>query len=178
MKGLISLMLVVLLLANINCVQTLNHSLNYSDAITLCKAILLKDDVDFIQEESGVLIANKESIRFNSKENIIDIPYDKITFWQLENKEERFLPNIPDPYFWHYTKRKTSPSFLDALLTTGLILIIIGITVYLVVKANEQRICLSIYFNINNEDNLATFEIPKHASKTIYMILNEKTEIK
>lgn len=175
MKKLIALLLVFFLLANLNCVSIHTVKLDGDEGFVSCKAVYVGGSIDIARGEKGALIVKNESIQFKYKGEALDIQYEKINSMQYDKNLNKVLPSIPEPNFWKYTQRKTSPSFWDALLYLGIILVIVGIVVWV---TSRDQIYINFDYNTNNKDEWATFKINVDEFDQIYLILKDKTDLR
>ena len=153
--------------------------INYSYAPVKCKASYVAGSLNIRLKGKGILQVGENSLIFIHRGYKYEIPYENIKQMQYSKKQKSFRlssikSNISEQvlsrYYHEADLEPISPIYVIVILVT--VGLIVAITLFL---TTGKYVYLNVAFEVEGEDNWATFKIKKDHFQKILLTLSSKS---
>jgi hypothetical protein len=163
-KKIITLIVIVIFLFEIT----------YAYVPVKCKASYVAGSLSIKLKGKGILQVGENSLVFIYKNHKHEIPYENIKHMHYSKKigslKSIRLPKI-NPRYYEKQNSFSGPSLIEIIL-----LVVSGIAlVAVLIFATGKYVYLNVAFDVQGEDNWATFKIKKDHFQKIFLTLSSKS---
>ena len=148
--------------------------ITYAYVPVKCKASYVAGSLNIRLKEKGILEIGENSLIFIYKGYKYDIPYENIKHMHYSKKISAFksirLPKI-NPRYYRKQDTFSGPSLLEIILVVVSGIALIAVLIF----ATGKYVYLNVAFEVEGEDNWATFKIKKDHFQKIFLTLSSKS---
>jgi hypothetical protein len=176
LKKALTVILIIVFFIYTNCSQHMIRT-SHKRALFVCAAEYIQGSSNIPLGRGGVLVLLEKSLKYEYKDFTLNIPYQKIHDVEYSQKLKNVFRKFPKPNYGYIEKQDWGgPSFLEALLFNGSLIIVLLVVVLLLNKKSGYSY-MTITYDINGQTEWSTFKIRTKDINKIMPILSKKIDV-
>jgi len=174
-KKILALLLIVIFIIYTNCSQQIVRT-SHKGALFTCRAEYVQGSLSVPSGRGGILVLLNESINYEYEDITLQIPYQNILDIEYSQNIKNIIRKFPGPNYGYYEKQDWGgPSFLEALLFYGSLVIVLVVVVLLLHKKPGSTY-MTVTYEVNGQTEWSTFKIRTSDINKLMPLLNGKID--